>query len=329
MIVADRRRGRRESDVALLAGCADGLSADAVSFEAVVGDVAEVMRLMGCAAGLLAWAGPEGGALRVHASFGLPRGGRAEAPEDLVAWARAEADGAPPAGLPPDPIGTVAARLEATAHVVPLVRAGELRGLLGAVRALEVSGAERHESAIFRLLGHLAGAALEGAERSAREVRTHFAAGHEATLRVLGRELARARALEVPCAFVRIRLLGVGRLNSRRGLAAGDAVFEAVRAAIDRTLPEVADLSLVGRHLADSWAVVLPGYTRPQAEAAALTIADAARRRIAETAEPLEDGAPAADVATAVAVLPEDGRHVVPIVRAVSDDRAFGGSPPG
>lgn len=314
----ERRRGRRESDLALLSGCADGLSSDAVSPEAIVGDVVEVLRLMGCPAALIAWGGEESRP-RILAAYGLDLPPRAPLGDDLLRYARA-LDGGPPAGPTPPPIGPVAARLGAHAHIVPLVRGGALRGILAAVRSPEVPGAERHEAASFRLLGHLAAAALDAAERTLRET-SHFHAGHFALLRVLGRELARARALEVPCSFVRVRLAGVGRLNAAAGLEAGDAAFRAVREAIEAEVPEARGLDLVGRHLADSWAVVLPGYARAEAEVLADTVARAARARLAAA---LPASCPAVSVETAVATVPDDGRHVTEIVRKVASLESAG-----
>lgn len=232
----ERRRGRRETDLALLAHLSDVL-ADAP--EAVFDHVTVVIERFDPAA--WAWVTPGGRVLGryEHLDVGAARavtGGTFSSSE--IGWFK-PGDGSVFRKAWPD---------------------GELFLLS---RRAEVTGAERWEKYLVISLGAILRGARRSYEADSGRLVSFYARAEAETLQRLESEVRRTRELRLPLSAVMFRLQGVSALNENSGLLAGDRVF--VRFA--ELLRELAgDLAQIGRAGTVGFLVIFPAWGKGSAE---------------------------------------------------------------
>lgn len=232
----ERRRGRRESDIALLAHLGEILAEDP---EAVMLHTPAVVERMEPSA--WAWAPPGGEIEGRFAAFDASgaRGARggpfapAEAP-----WLR-PAEGLVHRVLWPD---------------------GEVFVFS---RSPEVEGAERWEGYIVQILASFLRNARREMVAHKRPKFSFYAEAEAETLAMLAGEAERTRRLDLPLSAMFVRLDGVKGLNETRGLAAGDAAFTQLGLLLYRYAGESVR---IGRAGTDGFLVVFPSQTRRETE---------------------------------------------------------------
>lgn len=230
----ERRRGRREADLALIAHLTDVFAEDPDAVFSHSKTVIDQMKPAGWV-----WRRPGGELVGSYTKFDPAAAGTADGSifrADQVSW------------------------LEPAAGIVYL-RTWSDGELFAFSRAAEVEGSERWEAYLAWILSSL----LRGTRRASEKAHAvHLALYGDAqaeTMEKLRTAAERTRRVDMPLSVAFVRLVGMKELNELRGLAVGDRAYIRMAELIRQDV-EIGDGSYFGRAGTDGMLVIFPGKGR-------------------------------------------------------------------